>query len=169
MASKQKQKQIFSGTVERPGRKLQLVASTGKVGGTAGFVTRAASNIDLVTLPASQSASKFVIPVTGLKVGDVITGFSLAGQIESAGGAVTLDAELRKMTAAAADVADASVGSMTQIAVTADTAITDANSTKTGLSEIVGEDESFYLLITGTTAASTDVCLQSAKIILTEQ
>lgn len=169
MVHKVKVKQIQAGPVERLNRKTVIPASLGKIGGTAGWVTRAASNIDLATLPASQSASKYVIPVTGLKVGDIITGFSLAGQIESAGGAVTLDAELRKQTAAAADVTDASVGSMTQIAVTADTAITDTNSAKTGLSETVGESESFYILLTGTTAGSTDIGIQSAKITVTEQ
>lgn len=149
-------------------RKIILPAGVlSKVGGTAGWVVGAASNINLATCPASQTGSKLVIPVTGLKVGDRISGFHLVGQIESAGGAVTLDADLRKHTAAAADVSDASVGSMTQLSVSADTIISATNAIKqitTG--EVVGEDETFYLVLTATTAASTDIALQGAIIYL---
>ena len=51
-----------------------------KVGGTAGFVVGAADNLPYVaTLPASQSGSTLVIPIDGLNVGDVITGFRVVG------------------------------------------------------------------------------------------
>jgi len=143
-------------------------AGLAKVGTTAGWVVAAADNIALVTLPASQTASTLVIPVTGLKVGWTITGFHLIGQIESAGGAVTLDADLRKMTAAAADVTDASIGAITQIAVAADTAITSTNSTKTLVTpEVIAATESFYCLLTGTTAGSTDIAIQGLTLIVT--
>lgn len=149
------------------GRKL-MVPATGlaKVGGTAGWAVAPADNLSLVTLPASQTGSKLVIPVAGLRVGDKILGFHLLGQIESAGGAVTLDAELRKHTAAAADVADAQVGAMTQIAASADTKVDAENSERVDLSEIVGADETFYLVLTGTTAAATDIAIQGAAILL---
>ena len=86
------------------------------------------------------------------------------GQIESAGNTATLDADLRKLTATAAGNADASVGAITQISVTADTKITTE---KTGLTEVTAADESFYVLLTGTTAASTDVDLMSITITVT--
>lgn len=151
---------------ERPG--VRRIINTGaKIGGTAGWTLGGGTvNTGLTaTMAASQTAGKLVIPITGLKVGDRITGFGAIGQIESAGGAVTFDLELRKMTAAAADVADASVGTITQVAVTADAII---SSQKAGLDEVVGEDESFYLLATGTTAASTDIALQAATLTVTE-
>lgn len=150
-------------------RKLVLPAGVlSKVGATSGWVVGAASNIALATCPASQTASTLVIPVTGLQVGDVISGFSLLGQIESAGNTATLDASLRKMTSAAADVSDASVAAMTQISVTADTIISATNSLKeiAAPGEVVGIDETFYLLVTATTAASTDIALQGAVIYL---
>lgn len=149
-------------------KKVVNAAGQAKVGATAGFVVAAASNIGLVTCPASQTGSTLVIPLPHLAVGDTITGFHLVGQIESAGGAVTIDADLRKHTAAAADVADASVGAITQLAVTADTIMSSANTRKADLAEVVGADETFYVLVTVTTAGSTDVALQGVAVELTE-
>ena len=105
-----------------------------------------------------------VIPITGLVVGETITGLYATGQVESAGGAVTLDVELRKHTAAAADVADASVASITQLAAAADTIISATNSRAADLSEVVGVNETFYVLVTATTAGSTDIALQSITL-----
>lgn len=141
---------------------------SGKVGATAGWVITAGTNKASATLPASQTGSTLVVPINGLKVGDTITSFHLAGQIESAGGAVTVDADLRKLTVAAADLTDASVGSMTQLAVSADTAMSSANTEKASLAEVVGADEMFYVLITATTAASTDIDLQAIAVTVTE-
>lgn len=143
-------------------------AGHAKAGTTSGWIVAVGDNIALVTCPASKTGSTLVVPIPRLKVGDTITGFHLIGQIESAGGAVTVDAELRKMTAAAADVADASVGAVTQLAVTADTIMSATNTRKTDLSEVVGEDETFYLLITATTAAVTDIALQGVAIEIKE-
>lgn len=141
-----------------------------KVGATAGWVVGGGA-VDtglLGTCPASQTASTLVVPIPGLKVGDTITSFHLVGQIESAGNTVTVDAALRKMTAAAADVTDASVGAITQLSVTADTIMSSTNTAKSSLTEAVGADESFYLLITATTAASTDIALQAVAVTVTE-
>lgn len=141
-----------------------------KVGGTSGWVVGAATNVGrMATCPASQTASKLVIPLNGLKVGDTITSFHLIGQIESAGNIVTVDADLRKLTAAAADLSDASVDTITQLSVTADTIMSEVNTSKTlGTPEVVGADESFYLVITATTNASTDIDLMGAAVVVTE-
>lgn len=158
-----------AGTFTRTGR-TRIINTGAKVGGTSGWVLGGgAVNTGLTaTLPASQTGATLVVPIPGLKVGDTITAMHLIGQIESAGGAVTLDADLRKMTAAAADVADASVDAITQISVTADTAVTAANSTIDSLAEVVAADETFYVLITGTTAGSTDIALQGIALTVTE-
>lgn len=156
-------------TLVRASQKLSVsAAGQAKVGGTSGWVVAAANNTALVTCPASQTGSTLVVPIPRLKVGDTITGFHLVGQIESAGGAVTVDADLRKMTAAAADVADASVGAITQLSVTADAIMSELNTSKASLSEVVGADETFYVLITATTAASTDIALQGVCVTVTE-
>lgn len=54
------------------------------------------------------------------------------------------------------------------MSVTADTILSSANAGKTGLTEVVGSDETFYILITATTAGSTDIALQGAVITITE-
>lgn len=150
------------------GKKRLLPAAIGKVGATAGFVVDGTTDVSLATCPASQTASTLVVPVVGLKVGDMISGFHLVGQVESAGNAVTVDAELRVMTAAAADVGDASVASITQISLDADAILSASNSLKEGLNQYVKEDENYYLLITATTGASTDIALQAVALNVVE-
>lgn len=145
------------------------LAGACKVGGTAGWVVAAAANTALVTCPASQTGSTLVAFLPGIKPRWKIKSFRLLGQIESAGNTVTLDAELRKHTAAAADVADASVASMTQVSVTADTVLDATNAKKVlATPETVGDDETFYLLITATTGASTDIALQAVEFTYDE-
>lgn len=158
-----------SGGIARTSQKT-LLSSHAKVGTTAGFVVDANNDLGLLaTLPASQSASTLVIPISGLKVGDTITSFHLVGQIESAGGTVTVDADLRKLTAAAADVTDASIGAITQLSVIADTVMSSANTAKTlATAEVVAEGETFYILVTATTAGSTDIALQGVAVVVTE-
>jgi hypothetical protein len=144
----------------------RVINSHAKIGATAGWAVNTTDDIGLLaTCPASQTNSTLVVPVSGLKVGDKITSFSIVGQIESGGNAVTLDANLRKMTAATSDVTDASVGSITQISVTADAII---SAEKTGLTEVVGANETFYILLTATTLGSTDIALQGATITVSE-
>ena len=161
--------ELASGAVvSRAEQALYIVGA--KAGATAGWTVAAAANRGGVQLPASQTNATLVIPITGLKVGDQITGFSLVGQVESAGNTATITADLRKLTAAAADLSDASVGAMAAPAsLTADAILSSSNASKTGLSETVGADESFYVLVTGTTAASTDVDLQGVLVSITRQ
>lgn len=113
-------------------------------------------------LAASLSTKIFYIPVNGLKSGDEIVGFRITGQIESGGNAVTLDADFRKVTGAAADVTDASVGAITQISKTADYAVNDAK-TFTAI-ETVATNNGYYVVITGTTNASTDIAVIGIEV-----
>ena len=161
------EKIILTGNLERTSQQyVQIAAGDCKVGATAGWVVAGAANTALVTCPASQSASTLVIPIkVPLKVGWTITGFSVIAQIESAGGTVTLGADLRKHTNAAGDAADASVGTITQVSVVADTAVA---AEKVGLSEVVAAGENFYILVTATTAGSTDIALQGITLTATE-
>lgn len=141
-----------------------------KVGTTAGWVVAAGNNVgSLATMAQSQTAGTLVVYLTGLKVGDQITGFSISASINSSGGTVTLDANLRSYTpAAAATATDASIASITQISVTAATAVTASNlGAKTGLTTTVVSGTQYYLLLTGTTAASTTIELNSAELTVT--
>lgn len=153
------------GSIARTGVERQ-VGTRAKVGTTAGWTVGAANNLPYMgTVAASQTAATLVVPIDGLKVGETITGFKVVAQIESAGGTVTLDADLRKITNVAAEPTDASVGAITQVSVTADTAVAEA---KTGLAEVVAADETFYILLTATTAASTDIILLGLTVTVTE-
>lgn len=156
----------IAGSQIRTGQR-KVIGTRAKAGTTAGWTLAAADNLGLMaTMAASQTAGTLVVPITGLKVGDTITAFSVVGQIESAGGAVTLDADLRILTAAAADVTDASIGSITQVSVTADAIVSASKTLVTP--EVVAADETFYVLLTGTTAVLTDIALQGVTITVTE-
>lgn len=157
----------FSSTVIRTGVQYVQTVAYAKLGSSgSGWVIGAADSIQLATLPQSQTTENMVIPVTiPLKVGDTITAFSVIGQIESAGGTVTVDADLRKGTAAAGDHTDASVGTITQVSKTADYEINDA---KTGLTEIVAANETFYVVILATTAGTTDIAISGITVTVTE-
>jgi hypothetical protein len=161
--------QTFTGSVIRASQK-RIYSVNAKVGATAGWtVGGGAVNTGLLaTMAAGQTAGTLVVPISGLKVGDTITSFHLIGQIESAANTVTVDADLRKHTAAAADVADASVGAITQLSVVADTIMSSANTNKGSLAEVVAADETFYVLLTATTGASTDIALQGIAVTVTE-
>ena len=158
----------FTGATTKTGI-VEQHAHHAKIGAGAGFAVDAADNKNsLARCPASQTAATLVVPLS-VRVGDVLTGYYLVGQIESAGGIVTVDAALRKQTAAAADLTDAAVtsGGITQLSVTADTIISATNAGVTGLAVTVAANETYYVLITVTTAASTDVDLQSVNLTKT--
>lgn len=140
--------------------------SRAKVGTTAGWVLGAANNLPYVaTMAASQTAGTLVVPLDWLKIGDTITGYTINAQVESGGLAVTIDCALRAVTNVAAEPTDAAIGTgMTQVSVIADTAVSQ---TKTGHTEVVAVGKSYYLLITATTLASTDIILQHGQITVT--
>lgn len=141
-----------------------IPATLGYPGETAGWVATDTLDADecLARLPASQTASTWIIPITGLDVGDTITAFSVVGQIERGGGTVTLDAELFVHVAVAADPSNTSLGAITQISKTADYAVNDSKTLAT--EQLVAANESYYLLVTGTTPASCDIALMSATV-----
>lgn len=148
----------IGGSINRAGRKIVTpICGNAKVGATAGWVITGADNICHATLPAGQTSSTLVVPVTGIEIGDTLTGVSLMGQVESAGGNVTLVMSVRKLTTAAGDNTDAEIGTDNVGTLTADTLISSANMAVTGLSEVLAEGETIYILLTGTTAGSTDI------------
>jgi hypothetical protein len=157
---------IASGAVVQRDISVQI-ANRAKVGTTAGWTVGAANNLGTIaTMAASQTAGTLVIPIDGLKIGDIITGFKINAQIESGGNAVTLDADLRALTNVAADPTDASIGAITQVSVTADAAVA---AEKTGLTEVVTSGKTYYLLLTGTTLGSTDIQLLAPEIFIQTQ
>ena len=143
------------------------VCGNAKVGATAGWVVTGGTNICHATLPASQTNSTLVVPVDGLLIGDTVTAVGATGQVESAGGNVTLVMSVRKLTNAAADNTDAELGTDNVGTLVADTVLSSANLGVTGLTEVLAEGETIYVLFTGTTAASTDIDLTGLVVTVT--
>lgn len=150
-------------------KETRIINTGARAGATAGWTANGTSTFPglTATLPASQTGSNLVIPIAGLVTGQTIYDFHVIGQIESGGNTVTLDAALFKHTAAAADPTTTSLGAITQISVTADTAVTTANGRKVlAAPETVGDDETFYVVLTGTTGSSTDIALMGVGITI---
>lgn len=147
----------------------RLIQTGAKVGGTAGWVIGAADNLPyMATMPAGVTAGKLIIPITGLRRLDTLTAFKVIAQIESAGNTVTLDAELRLVQNSASDPTDNPVGAMDQIVTTEDI-VTTVTGVKTGLQEVAHAGDLYYLLLTATTAAATDIILLGVSVTVTEQ
>ncbi len=177
MTQKNRQEQLFAGptkflgaatlegAVVRAGRQLWVPAFNGKAGATAGWVVTGTDGA-LATLPASQTASTLIVPITGLRLGDTLTGVAVIGQVESAGNIATLALDVRKATAAAGDFADVSLDTAASGNLTADTLISSAGTpvAVAGLAEVLAEGEHLYALLTGTTAAVTDVAVAGVVI-----
>lgn len=154
---------------------LQSLLSTGtrtladarpKVGTTAGWTVGAANNLGtLATLAAGQTSATLVVAVPNLRIGDRITGFYPVGQVESGGNTASLTVNLRRLTAVAADLTDESVATSGSVSFTADTALGRIGASAVdNLNVIVQDGESYYFLITGTTATATDVALQGVMV-----
>jgi hypothetical protein len=158
-------------TVNRTSRKLIIpVCGNAKVGATAGWVITAGTDKMHATLPAAQTNSTLVVPIEGLFVGDIVTAVAVGGQVESAGNNVTLVMSVRKQTNAAADNTDAEIGTDNVGTLTADTILSSANLGVTlGTAETVAENEALYVLLTGTTAAATDIDLTHLIVTITQK
>ena len=147
-------------------RTIQLTRAHAKVGATADWAIPTTTNLPyMATQAAGGTGSTLVIHLDGLQVGSTITGYKIIAQVESAGNTVTIDAALRAVTNVAAEPTDAAIGTgMTQVSVTADTAVAQE---KTGHTEVVTSGKTYYILITSTTAASTDIILQNVEVTTT--
>lgn len=142
-------------------RTLFVPAADGVVGATAGWEF---GDDGLARLPASQTNSTLVIPIKGLNIGDTITGVRAIGQAESAGATAVLAMSVRKATAAAGDFTDAELDAAASGDMTADTLISEAVVGVTGLTEVLASLESLYVLLTGTTAALTDIAVAGVEV-----
>lgn len=136
-----------------------------KVGATAGWTVDAGADTFIQTCPASQTSATLIIPIGRIPASGTISNFGIMGRVESAGGAVTVDANLRKQVDTAGAITDSSVASITQISKTADYLISDAAG---WAGEVVSSNKSFYILVTATTAASTSVELTGYTLTMND-
>ena len=140
-----------------------------KVGATAGWVASTTGvDSNKATMAASQTAGTLVIPLSGLLPGDVLSSFHLYGGGIFTGTASTLDASLHSciVSAAGTTVVDTNLQSMTQfVSATANVIFGMANTyTELASEHVVVEGETFYLLLTGTTAAGDSMVILGANV-----
>ena len=145
-----------------------------KVGATAGWVVGAANDQGkLATLPASQTNATLIVPLDDFETGDQIVGFHVNGSIQSGGGTATLTAALRKLTRQANGAA--AVDSLIQafaapVSVTANTALGLSNAALVLTTPYsVVEGETYYLLLTATTAAGCAAEIQTVGVDYLDQ
>ncbi len=155
------------GPVVRTGRELLVPAADALAGATAGWLVTGADD-GLARLPASKTDATLIIPLKGVYVGDTVTGVRVIGQVESAGANVTLIASVRKSTAVVGDFTDVELGTDNVGTLTADTLISGTVLEVTALTETLTEIESLYVLLTGTTAALTDIAISGIVVTVTE-
>lgn len=161
---------LESGSTLTRSKTIHISAGVGKVGATAGFACPSAhsgfTNAAIAGCAAGSTGATFIIPISGVKDGDTITSMRLKGQIESAGGAVTVDASLIRVdNTTAGDITLTTVGSITQISKTADYVISDVVG---DLTELISTVRQHYVLVTVTTAGSTDVQITGIRLTVTE-
>jgi hypothetical protein len=160
-------RELIAGSIERPGKVYHYPAAYGRPGATAtvGYVNTG-RDTGMVTLAQNATADTWVIPLH-LREGDIITSIGIHGQGDSGGNAYTVDYALRAQTAATAGCTDAVVQAGTQIAKTADYLINDVTAVATP--HTVLEGNGYYMLITCTTAAVTDIELLNIELTITEK
>lgn len=131
-----------------------------KVGSASGWATGAATNFPVSTLTESQTASTLVVPLNEIKAGDVITGFSPIGIIQTTGATFTLDISLRRHTNVITGATTINISSMTQAVGITNTLMSDSSSSFLYTSVV---NESYSYLLTATTGASCTMTLQGIK------
>lgn len=142
------------------GRTVIVSAVDFIVGGTSGWVKN--NNNGLAKLPASQTGSTMIVPLS-IRLNATIVGFKIHGQIDSAGNTATLDASIREVTPAVGGCSDASLGAITQVSKTADYLLCESHTLATPTKTTSGN--SYYMLVTGTTAAVTDIEVNAIEVI----
>lgn len=158
---------VITGAITRTSQSFILNAADGWAADAAGWVAPTTVAETAVRLPASKTALKWIVPITGVHIGDIITGYKVNGQAESGGNAYTLDCDIYESTMAAGDITEASKSAaITQVTGTADAIIA---ATKASLAITVTTAKPLYFILTGTTAASTDLAVASIELTVTQK
>lgn len=121
------------------------------------------SGADGEELAASKSDKITRIPLTNLRVGDVINSFAVKGRVSSAGNAVTIDAKLVKTSTAGANT-DIAGGGITQISKTANYTFAVGDATTLSAAETIATGFQYYVEIDGTTAADTQAFFNGIEV-----
>jgi hypothetical protein len=126
-------------------------------------------NYGYASLPAGETDSELIVPVSGLKVGTQLVGYYLQGRFESAGNAVSLVSIPSLVSPTASSVNDNSLPGTSTITIsgTADTLLSQANSYG-NINYTLKDGDNPYFYFTGTTAASTGIFLTGIVLLVLE-
>jgi hypothetical protein len=127
-----------------------------KVGATAGWVVGANDDISKIgTLPKNATAATLVVPLFGFKRGDRLVGAHLLGSLQARNNTVQTNVTLdvRVMTSGANGAANSSLlGTGANLTVSGNTALGPTNTKTYGFDHVSAAGETFYAVVTGTTA-----------------
>ena len=156
------------GTLTRKSQVYKYPCRLGNPGATAtkGYVK---TGIDtcMLTLVAAATADTWVVCLSGVHEGDIITSIGIVGQIESGGNAATIDYELKEITAVATGCTTASIQAGTQISKSADYLVDET--TAVAVPHTVDCGKALFFLVTCTTAAATNIELLHLRVTITEK
>ncbi len=113
-----------------------------------------------LALPTNSSAKVAYVPIAGLKVGDIVTAYTVhAGIGAKTGSATVFDCSLYSNVAKAGGVTDTDIGAITQVSKDADTLV--ASSKTLATASAVVANMQYYAKVTGTTPndAANDIAL----------
>lgn len=147
---------------ERFPRIRRRIFQQAKVGATAGWTVNAGVDTFMSTCAQNATNGTLIIPLRGIEIGDRIVGHHMIGQIDSAGNAASISAKITEFAAVAAgSVATDKTGTTGSVlSVTADTAMTEANTKKifdTANEVLVEDGKTYFAIVTATTGATTDI------------
>ncbi|MDD4986949.1 MAG: hypothetical protein PHQ43_14470, partial [Dehalococcoidales bacterium] len=121
-------------------------------GGDADWAAAAAG----LSLAKNKSAKVAYVPIVGLQVGDIVTGYTVhAGIGAGTGKATVLDCSLYTSVAKAGGTTDTDAGAITQVSKEADTLVASAKTLASAVT--VAANMELYAKVTGTTA-DDDAC-----------
>ena len=157
-----------TGSLTRTSQVFKYPARLGNPGATAtvGFV-KTGVDTNIVTLAQNATADTWVVHLPAFHQNDIITAIGICGQIESGGNAVTIDYELKEATAVATGTTFASIQAGTQVAKSADYLVDETTALATPHTCTGGE--LLFMLVTVTTAATTDVELLHVSLTITKK
>ena len=147
--------------VSNPTR-LLIQATSGHVGATAGTGNFTANNYGTANVVASQTAVTYVIPISGLNVGDIITEWRVLGGTAGAS-TKTIAAKLQKQVKASGAITTPTDVSSATSDSTATAHAVDIDTVLTTPEEVV-DATTYHVLLTITTDAGVTVDITGIEV-----
>jgi hypothetical protein len=139
--------------------KIVMPGGSAQIGTTAGWTV--ANNSGKLAMAASQTSGTATIPIIGLSVGDIIERVRYRGG-KGGAGALTLVVALKSLVSISGAITASNVQTLTGDTTAAAHAVDVETYLTTPLK--VADKYSYYILFTGTTAASSTIDITSVEV-----